>query len=370
VWMGQAGIQEERFSRLHVAMADAEVNAVLITSTESLYYFTGVWVRTGERASVLVVRRNERPVWVIHEMFATEVSGTSVEKLFWKDGGSPYPLISDLIDDSACFAVDGTWETRHLLALQASRQSEVLPVLGDEVIANLRSKKGVEEMEHLNRASKMADEVVRSIRGHLRPNQTEMQVASQLKRLWQEVGADGMSFAPIVGSGPNGAAPHHEPDDSPILTGTTVIVDTGGLHNHYVSDITRTFVVGQPSDKVRQVYECVLAANLMGIATARPGVTLGEVDAAVRRVITDAGYGEYFTHRTGHGVGLSVHEEPFVIGGNDVVLEAGMVMSIEPGIYLPGEFGVRIEDLIVIEEDGARVLNQAPKQFEEIVIQA
>lgn len=366
--MSLTEIQQERLSRLHVAMGEAGVHAVVITSTESLYYFTGVWIHTGERASALIVRTNDHPVWVIHEMFATEVSGADVEKAFWKDGMSPYPLISKLVDADPVLAVEGTWETRHLLSLQSVRTHAALPVLADAVIASLRGKKDASEMKLLDRASEMADEVVQRIKPFLTPDKTESEAAAELERLWQAVGADGMSFSAIVGTGPHGATPHHEPDESKILAGTTVIVDTGGIHNHYVSDITRTYVVGEPSEEVRKVYECVLAANEMGIATARPGVTLGAVDAAVRKVITDAGYGEYFTHRTGHGVGLSVHEEPFVVGGNDKVLEPGMVMSIEPGIYLPGQFGVRIEDLIVIEEDGARPLNRAPKKFEEIVI--
>lgn len=367
--LGNSHVLQERWSRLQTAMKHASVDAVVITSPASVYYFTGIWVGTGERASALVARIHNNPVWVIHEMFQVEVSGAQIDKQFWRDGDNPYPMIAGLLPADAKIAVDGTWETRHLLSLTSARSAAPLPVVADAILASLRYKKDESELQKLVRASEMADEVVKAIRTHLNPQTTELQAAKELERLWQQVGAEGMSFPAIIASGVSGSAPHHEPGDAPIQSGTTVIVDTGGLHQHYVSDITRTFIVGRPSEEVRNVYSCVLAANEAGIAAAKPGVTLGDVDAVVRKVITDAGYGEYFTHRTGHGVGLSVHEEPFVIGGNDDVLAPGMVMSIEPGIYLPGKFGVRIEDLIVIEELGARALNRAPKQLEDVVLE-
>ncbi len=357
-----------RRARIQQALRDANLTAAVVTSPAAGYYLTGVWLETGERASALVVFANQDAVWVVHEMFRQEANEADVQKRFWKDGENPYPLIAALVGADAAVAVDGHWEARHLLPFMAERPNAAAPVLADGVLGMLREQKDGAEMADLERASALADEVVNRIRAVLTPGVTEAAAAKHLSQLWEEVGAEGMSFPPIVAAGTAGAAPHHEPDENQVVAGSTVIVDTGGIYNHYCSDITRTFVIGEPTAEVAKVYECVLAAQKAGIAAAKPGVTLGAVDAAVRKVIEDAGYGEYFTHRTGHGVGLEIHEAPFVVGGNDQVLEPGMVMSVEPGIYLPGKFGVRIEDLVVIEEGGARSLNAAPKELAEVIV--
>ncbi len=367
--MEQHSIYKERLAQLNGVLRQIHLDGAVITSPASLYYFTGVWLETGERASALMVRPNKPPVWVVHEMFANEVRDADVEKVFWKDGEVPYRRMAEAVGVNARLAVDGNWPTRHLLKFMAVRPDAPTPVVADAVISSLRERKDEFELRKLEKASQMADEVVRQIGLLIKPGKTELELTRELHRLWQAVGSEGLSFAPIIAVGANGAAPHHEPDNSPVVAGTTVIVDTGGVYKHYVSDITRTFIVGEPTEEIRKVYETVLAAQQVGIETAKPGVRLGDVDAAVRKYIADAGYGEYFTHRTGHGVGLEIHEEPFVVSGNEAVLQPGMVMSIEPGIYLPGKFGVRIEDLVVIEETGARSLNKAPKTLEEVTIQ-
>lgn len=361
-------ICEARRARLQAALKDAGLHAAVVTSPAAGYYFSSVWLETGERASALVLFADRDPIWIVHEMFREESGRADVEKRYWKDGDNPYPLIADVVGKTSRIAVDGHWEARHLLPLMAARSEAPAPVTSDGVVGWLRERKDAAEMERLARASEMADEVVDKVRAALRPGATEASVAKHLAELWQQVGAAGMSFPPIVAAGTAGSAPHHEPDDNCLVAGSTVIVDTGGLYEHYCSDTTRTFILGDPPEEVARVYECVLAAQLAGIAAAKPGVTLGSVDAAVRKVIEDAGYGAYFTHRTGHGVGLEIHEGPFVVGGNDAVLEPGMVMSVEPGIYLPGKFGVRIEDLVVIEESGARSLNKAPKALADVIV--
>jgi len=365
--MGNTQVTSERTKSAQEALRAAGLTALIVTSPAAFYYFTGVWLETGERALALMISADEEAQLVVHEMFQGEVSTVAVAKSFWKDGDSPYRQIALSLPQGR-IAIDGAWHTRHLLALIAERTGEPVPVAADEVMAQVRCCKDKAEIADLGRASGMADEVVRRIREVLQPDATELSVANRLASLWDEVGAAGMSFTPIVAAGINGSAPHHEPDASVLGTCTTVIVDTGGVVNHYVSDITRTFIVGEPSEEIRRVYQVVLDAQMAGIAAAKPGVTLGEVDEAVRGVIRAAGYGEFFTHRTGHGVGLEIHEAPFVMAGNTNRLEVGMAMSIEPGIYLPGKFGVRIEDLIVVEETGARSLNQAPKQLEDVIV--
>ncbi|QQE80329.1 Xaa-Pro peptidase family protein [Alicyclobacillus sp. SO9] len=362
-----AGIKE-RVAALQQILKENNTDVLVATSPANLYYFTGVWLETGERASALLLSSQHNPVWVVHEMFQHEAEGAQVSKKMWKDGDNPYQLIMESIDSNARYAVDGNWEARHVLQLMNADKASRTPVLGDDMITAARVCKDEAELRYLSRASEMADEVVSKIKGELSTAKTEGELTERLWQLWQEVGAEGMSFPPIVATGTNGAAPHHEPNETQLQENTTVIVDTGGVYQHYCSDTTRTFILGEPSDEMKKVYQLVLDAQKAGIAAAKPGVAAQEVDKACRKVITDGGYGTYFTHRTGHGVGLDIHEAPFVVGGNQQVLQPGMVMSVEPGIYIPGKFGVRIEDLIVIEEDGATSLNQAPKELQDVIV--
>ncbi|WP_249226791.1 M24 family metallopeptidase [Alicyclobacillus mengziensis] len=364
----------QRIEAMQNELLKQGLDAVVVTAPANLYYFAGVWLHVGERATALVIRQSAAPLWIVHAMFRAEVRGVHVETVFWRDGERPFGQIAKAIGKATRFAIDGDWEARHVLALQEAVQAEApgsVAVAADDIISQLRARKDDGELNKLQQASLRADAVVAKLKAQITADATELQLAKQLGVLWEEIKSEGMSFPPIVAAGVNGAAPHHEPDDTKVRStvgATTVVVDTGGFYDRYVSDITRTFVVGEPSEEIKRVYELVLAANLAGIAAAKPGVTLSDVDKATRDVIESAGYGEYFTHRTGHGVGLSIHEAPFVVAGNDQKLEVGMVMSIEPGIYLPGKFGVRIEDLIVIEEGGARPLNQAPKQLEDVIV--
>ena len=366
--MSDMTVYQSRQKQLVELLKEQAVGGVVVTSPANLYYLTGVWVETGERACVLWVSATGETFLLAHEMFANEVSPAEVEKLWWKDGVSPYPLFVAKAAVKGTLAVDGAWETRHLLALLHSMQDTLMPINGDRLLSTLRVCKDEAESAALQHASLLADSVLAAVKERISPAKTEIQLARELDTLWQEVGASGMSFPTIIASGENGSAAHHEPADSLLVAGSTVIVDTGGIANHYCSDITRTFVIGDPSPEIERVYNLVLQAQLAGIAAAKPGVTLGEVDDTVRKVIVDGGYGEFFTHRTGHGVGLDIHEPPFVVSGNDEVLHVGMVMSVEPGVYIPGKFGVRIEDLVIIEEQGANTLNKAPKQLADMIV--
>lgn len=358
----------QRRQKMFQVMKRIGVEAVLATSPASLYYFTGSWIETGERGAALIFSVDHPISLVIHEMFQVEVKNTDVQTILWKDGEQPYVHMVNQMYGSKRIAIDGGWASRHLLALLKLLGPDCLLLTADELFATVRQCKDASELHSLEMASQLADSVVMRIKNELRPGVTEQEITHRLAQLWQSVGSPRMSFSPIVASGIQGAAPHHEPDSTPLVAGSTVIIDTGGIYENYCSDITRTFILGSATDEIRDVYTCVLAAQEAGIAIAKPGVTLEEVDRAVRDVIIQSGFGAYFTHRTGHGVGLEIHEAPFVVEGNTEVLSEGMVMSIEPGIYLPGKFGVRIEDLVVIERTGARSLNQAPKLLDEIII--
>jgi Xaa-Pro aminopeptidase len=225
----------------------------------------------------------------------------------------------------------------------------------------MRMRKDSTEIDLLRRAARAVDRVMGRIRVEVAfAGRTEAQVARELADLTVEEGHDSAEFT-IVASGPNGASPHHHPGDRAISEGDLVVSDFGGRWGGYFSDSTRTFVVGEPDAGQREVHEAVLEANRAGRAAVRPGVLCQEVDRAARRVINEAGFGDRFIHRTGHGIGLEVHEHPYMVEGNDRPLEPGMTFSVEPGVYLPGRLGVRIEDIVVCTSDGAESLNRSDR---------
>jgi D-alanyl-D-alanine dipeptidase len=223
--------------------------------------------------------------------------------------------------------------------------------------------KGTAEVDLLQRAGHAADAAFAEIRQMRLAGRTERQVGHELQRLMKGHGLDVAGWDPIVASGPNAASPHYITGDREIREGDALTLDFGGSLEGYQADITRTVHVGAPSAEFRSVYAAVHEAQQAGVAAARPGVPAQTVDRAARQVIAAAGYGEYFVHRTGHGVGLEVHEEPYIVEGNELQLEPGMTFSVEPGIYLPGKFGVRIEDIVALTENASNRLNNAPRDL-------
>ncbi len=257
----------------------------------------------------------------------------------------------------------------HMPAVHALNAQAIVPgselTLAGETIAQLRMRKSSDEVIALAAAGAAIDRVQGRIAEWLRPGRTENEVAADIAAAIVAEGHERPDFV-IVGSGPNGASPHHEASDRVIRAGDVVVIDIGGpMPSGYFSDCTRTYVVAGDAvtDRVREVYEVVRAAQAAGVAAVRPGVSAESIDAASRSVIEDAGFGEYFITRTGHGIGLEVHEHPYLVAGNSITLEAGMAFSVEPGIYLPGEFGVRIEDIVVVGESGALLMNKAPTEL-------
>jgi Xaa-Pro aminopeptidase len=231
------------------------------------------------------------------------------------------------------------------------------------VLRELRMRKDADEVDALRRAGAAIDSVHSQVPGWLVAGRTEAEVGADITAAIVAAGHTEAAFV-IVGSGPNGASPHHEVSDRVLQGGDVVVVDIGGpLPEGYNSDSTRTYAVGDPGDAVREVYAVLQRAQEAGVAAARPGATAGDVDEAARAIIRDAGYGENFIHRTGHGIGLEVHEEPYIGGGNDLVLEPGMAFSIEPGIYLPERWGARIEDIVVVTATGCEQVNRRPRDL-------
>jgi D-alanyl-D-alanine dipeptidase len=235
-----------------------------------------------------------------------------------------------------------------------------------EALPLLRAVKDAEELEALRRAARAADAAFADVLGVRFAGRREVEVAADLAEALRAHGHESVEFT-IVGSGPNGASPHHEAGERRIGPGDAVVLDFGGRMAGYCSDITRTVVVGEPEPELERVHAIVRAAQEAGVRAVRPGVPCEAVDAAARAVIEEAGYGAAFVHRTGHGIGLDVHEPPYIVAGNRTPLEPGMTFSVEPGIYLAGRFGVRIEDIVAVTPDGVERLDQAPRGLARVV---
>lgn len=231
------------------------------------------------------------------------------------------------------------------------------------LIRDLRAAKDGEELERIRDSQAITDRVFSNILDFIRPGMTEREVAARIVYELMRLGAERPSFDPIVAAGANGSMPHAVPGDTVIAPGMFVTMDFGGVYHGYCSDMTRTIAVGQPTDEMRKVYDTVLEAQLAGLAAARAGVPGSEVDKAARDIIERAGYGEYFGHALGHSLGLEIHESPNFSPGEQTVLPIGAVVSCEPGIYLPGRFGVRIEDVVILREDGCENITASPKEL-------
>jgi Xaa-Pro aminopeptidase len=302
-----------------------------------------------DHPATLIVPTLERP----DAELAQGASGLRL--LDWADGSDPYQLATSLLRPDGRFGISDSAWAMHLLGLQNALPGTSYSAL-TESLPMLRAVKDANELLRLTRAGEAADSTYAEIVNVRFAGRRETEVAADLARLLREFGHEQVDFT-VVGSGPNGANPHHEAGDRVIALGDTVVLDFGGLMNGYGSDTTRTVSVGAPDAEVQHVHEVVRQAQQAGFEAVRPGVSCQEIDRAARAVITDAGYGEYFIHRTGHGIGVTTHEPPYMIEGEEQPLEPGMCFSIEPGIYLPGRFGVRIEDIVTVTEDAGRRLN-------------
>ncbi len=339
--------------------------AVLVAPSPDYRYLTGYEPPPLERLTLLVVRTAADPVLLVPALEAplarASPVGEAVEVVSWRDGEDPYAAAARLLPREGTFAVgDRTWAA-HLLGLQAAIPGARF-VRAGPILAPLRAVKDPDEVELLGRAARGADEAFRRLVAGRLEGRSEDEVAGELADLLLAVGHDSVAFT-IVASGPNGASPHHEPAGRAIRAGDAVVLDFGGRVGGYCSDITRTVAVGRPPAGFPEVYEVVREAQEAAFRAVRPGVPAEEVDRAARGVIEAAGYGDRFIHRTGHGIGLEEHEEPYIVAGNAEPLRVGHCFSIEPGIYLPGEFGVRIEDIVTVTPEGAQRLNHAPREL-------
>ncbi len=346
----------------------AGLDALLVTPSADLIYLCGYDAPPFERLTCLVLRPGADPVLLVPELerprATASPAGERIELAAWRDGDDPYAALAALLPRTARIAVTDTAWAVHLLGFQRAVPGAEWSA-GSSVVSSLRVRKDPQELELLSRAARGADEAFRRLCDQRMDGLREEEVAASLDSLLRQFGHDTVEFT-IVASGPNGASPHHEPGARPIRAGEGVVLDFGGTVGGYCSDISRTVVVERPPRGFSHVYDVVREAQEAAFQAVRPGVAAEEVDAAAREIIAMAGYADRFVHRTGHGIGLEVHEPPYLVSGNRQALEPGMCFSIEPGIYLEGRFGVRIEDIVTVTETGAQRLNRATRDLETV----
>ena len=345
------------------------MDALLIAPGSDLRYLIGGSGTSFERLTCLVLPTAGRdPVFVVPKLEApgyahVPAAELGVEVVTWVDGEDPYRLAAARLGKPGRVAVSDTMAAQHVLAFRDTLTGAEQTLAGP-VVRELRMRKDAAEIEALRRAGSAIDRVHARMAEWLRPGRTEAEVGADIAAAIVAEGHATADFV-IVGSGPNGASPHHDVSDRVIEHGDVVVIDIGGpLAEGYNSDSTRTYAIGEPRDTdVAETYAVLQRAQQAAVQAVRPGISAQEVDAAAREIIADAGFGEFFIHRTGHGIGLDVHEEPYIVGGNDLPLEPGMAFSVEPGIYQPDRWGARIEDIVVVTADGAESLNNRPHEL-------
>lgn len=366
-------IYESRLSTIRGKMKERNIDGLILFPSSNQYYVTGFRTFPGERLLLTIIPAEGEAFFISPMLYESQVKKESWIKdiITWGDNDKPYEILTrEMESRGLCkgrFAVDDNLYAVQLLSIiKALPQIEFIP-LGD-LLGSLRISKSQEEIEKIRMASRIVDEVVEEVRKNARPGMTEIEIAALMEFEMRKRGSEGPSFETIVGSGPNSALPHYNAGERKVGIGEFIVLDFGATYNGYCSDTTRTLCMGEPTDKMKEVYNIVKEAQEIGVRTVRPGIKAREVDEAVRKHISDRGYGKYFTHRTGHGLGIEIHEEPYISGISESILKPGMVFSIEPGIYIEGEFGVRIEDIVVVTENGCERLNNYTRELTVINI--
>lgn len=358
----------ERLELARKAAADAGLDALLVSPGPDLRYLTGYHAHLTERLVCLALPVLGDPFLVVPHLEkpgaeASPLGALGVDVVGWGETEDPYALVAGRLPRGTVrVAVDNHMWAEKVLAFRAALPGAEQSLAGD-VLRELRMRKSPAETEALRRAAGAIDRVHRRIGEWLRAGRTEREVARDVADAVIEAGHTTVDFV-IIASGPNGASPHHEVSDRVIRAGDPVVVDIGGTTQEgYCSDSTRTYAVGEPPAEFREMYEVLRRAQHAQTDAVRPGVTAEELDAIGRDIIAAAGYGEHFIHRTGHGIGLETHEEPYIVAGSSRPLEPGMAFSVEPGIYLPDRFGARIEDIAVCTPEGGERLNQTSRDL-------
>lgn len=356
-------VYRHRLDRARILTADAGLDALIVSTGPDLRYLTGSRANTFERLTALVVPATGAPRLVVARLELASVRDSAVDDLGieiadWVDGEDPYALALSGLPGTARLAVCDTMPALHVVPIAG--HTGATPALATDVLRELRMIKDDSEIDALREAGAAIDRVHARMGEWLRPGRTERAVAEDIRAAILAEGHTEAAFI-IVGSGPHGADPHHEYSDRVIESDDIVVIDIGGpVDPGYNSDSTRTYCFAEPPADIADAYRALQDAQRAAVAAVRPGVSAQQIDATARDLLADHGLADHFIHRTGHGIGLSVHEEPYIVSGNDIALRPGMAFSVEPGVYFDGRWGARIEDIVVVTDDGCEPVNTRP----------
>jgi len=352
-------LYNSRIKKVRCEMKSSGLDQLMITDSKSIYYLTGIEVFAFERFWAFLLCGDGRNILFANKLFA--LGETGFETVTFVDTDDVSEVTAPYISGGS-MGVDKNMPARFLLPMM-EKNSGVEFSLGSDCVDNVRACKDEAEKVLMREASRINDLCIEKAAAFVHDGVTEKECADYILRCFDECGCEGPSFAPIVSFGANAADPHHEPDDTVIKEGDCVVIDMGCKYKGYCSDMTRTYFWKKADPKYASIYETVREANEKAESLVKAGVCLCDLDLAARNHISNSGYGEYFTHRLGHFIGLEEHEKGDVSSVNTAKAKSGMVFSIEPGVYLPGEFGVRIEDLVLVTDDGCEILNLVSKEI-------
>jgi Xaa-Pro aminopeptidase len=348
---------DRRIVKLQQLMREEKIDMAVVGPTNNMRYILGDTPHPDERFCVLIITGDQLQ-FIVPMLNAQKVqSFTDIDMLTWEDASGPGGTIqSSLLKKSKVgrLATDGSMRADFLLQLLPIVLPEVTVSL-DPMLSHMRIRKSAREVELLHRAAKQADKAMAACVDACRAGVSEKEIGWEAESAFRREGAEEVTFT-LIAAGPNGSHPHHHSGTTLLSHGDGVIIDIGASLDGYKSDITRVVHIGSPSEEFQKIYDVVLKANKSALENVHQGVSAREIDRAARSVIEESGFGDFFIHRTGHGIGLDIHEEPYINETNTQILETGMAFSIEPGIYIPGKFGIRLEDIVVVTTDGSQVL--------------
>ena len=361
-------LNKKRLSKLTNILLEQGIDGCLLGPTEDLEYIAGIKPFADERFKGLFAFSDGSWFFISPELYYEDFRKTLGEEAHmyvWSDNEGVFSVFKKAAKDykleGKIIAINDGIRAIDLLDMQKVMKSNFIN--GDKMLEQLRIIKEEEEIKCLAKAAEIADKTFEEVIKYIKPGITEKDISDKIKELLIDFGGEGLSFEPIVASGPNSSMPHYNDDKRVIEEQDLIILDYGCTYKGYCSDISRTVFVGEPTEEQKKIYEIVLRANKEAEKKVREGITAGEIDKTARKIIADEGYGEYFICRTGHGIGLAVHEAPYIKAGNEEVLKTGMAFSVEPGIYIPNKFGMRVEDIVIVDGEGSIILNKANKNI-------
>ncbi|MGE5630344.1 MAG: M24 family metallopeptidase [Caulobacteraceae bacterium] len=353
----------KRLETITSRMKKSGIKQTFITDIKNIYYFTGNHIDFGERLGGLLINDSGSCKFLYNEMFYPKLERREgLEYISWKDGENPYSLLRGFLAKGYKLFLEESCKAIVLFNLKAADSGiefgSITPLINEQ-----RMIKDGYEIALLKKSSSIVDAVVHEWVNCLEHESSELDTADTIYNLFALNGVRKLAFESIIAFGPNTSDPHHTPSEKCFLQSQIATLDIGGEFEYYCSDITRTVCFREPTAEEEKIYNIVFEAQKRAIEAVKPGVTLSSIDKIARSYISDHGYGEYFIHRTGHGIGLEDHEYPFITSDSDVIIKPNMVLAVEPGIYLPQKFGVRIEDVVVVTENGCEVINHSPKKL-------